>query len=185
MRKFSKILSVLLVLVLAFSLVAIVASASGDGTSAASSTDGRTFTSSDEFSMTNPLKTQPMTYKALINVPTSATTRGVIFGNYREADISCVNFEITGAGKPSIFVIDSSKVETRITFDYDVRGLGWIDLAITHTITETGSEFTCYINGEAIGTATAERALKISIAGSQRQYRFALGHDCYASGYYF
>ena len=149
---------------------------------------GRTFTATDELSMTNPLTAQPKTYKATINVPSSASTRGVILGNYRESDISYLNFEITGAGKPSLVFNCSengSYVVTRVTFDYDIRGLGWIDLAITHSVTDAVSEFTCYVNGEEIGTQTVDKALTISLASCQRQYRFALGHDWYASGYYF
>ena len=183
MRKSGKILAFLLAVVLVFCACAVIATANAD--TGTSSGTGRTFTSSDEFSMTNHLQAQPMTYKALISVPTSASTRGVIFGNYREADISCLNFEITAGGKPSIYYIDSSKVENRITFDYDVRGLGWVDVAITQTIEETGSVFTCYINGDSIGTVTTDNTNKISLASCQRLYPFALGHDWYSDSYYF
>ncbi len=184
MKKSLKILSVLLALALVLS-VGVIITAAAD-TTVMGYDDGRTFTSSDELSMTNPLTAQPRTFKARINVPEGVSTRGVMLGNYREADISCLNFQINAAGNPELYFIDSSKVVTTVTFDgYDVRGQGWLDLAVTHTVTDTGSAFVCYVNGAEVDTATSELPLNISLASCQRQYRFALGHDWYSSNYYF
>ena len=185
-KKLSRLIIFVLALCMIFSTVAAITLFADDTvTEGESNGVGRTFTKSDELSMTVPLDVQPMTYKALINVPEDAGTKGVILGNYRETGTSGLDFQITGAGKPSIYFIDSSKVETQITFDYDVRGKGWIDLAITHTVTDVGSEFTCYVNGEAVGTVTSEKALKISLVSGQRIYRFCLGHDWASVNYYF
>lgn len=52
------------VLISMLSLTVSAADASNDNTG-----DGRTFTSTDEFSMTVPLDTQPTSYMAEINVP--------------------------------------------------------------------------------------------------------------------
>ena len=188
MKKSSRILTILLAFVLVFSVATIVATAN---TSVSGRSDiGRTFTSTDELSMTNPLTEQPKTFKATINVSSDTSAKGVIFGNCREDDISFLNFEITSVGKPSLYFncYNSSTekyVATRITFDYDIRGLGWIDLAITHTTTDSGSEFVCYVNGEEVATATSDQTLAISLASCQRQFRFALGHDWYSVNNYF
>ena len=188
MKRTGKILTLLLAIVLVFCAVAIVTSADTTGSTRAA--DGRTFTKTDEFSMTNPLKAQPRTYRATVNISETVSTKSVIFGNHKESEISCVNFEITSVGKPSLYFICYNSTtekyeETTITFDYDIRGKGWIDLAITHTVTDAGSEFVCYVNGEEEGRATSDKALTISLAGSQRQFRFALGHDWYSVNNYF
>ena len=184
MRNTRKILAFLISVVLVFCAVAVIAAASTDTVDYGAS-EGRTFTGAEELSMTNVLTSQPMTYKAVINVPEGASKKGVIIGNYRETDVSGLDFQISGAGNPSIYFIDSDKVETTITFDYDVRGKGWLDLVITQTITDTGSEFTCYINGESIGVVTSDKPLKISLASCQRLYRFLLGKDWASNGYNF
>ena len=188
MKKSGKIITLLFAIILVFCVGAIASSAATSGSFPADS--GRTFTSKDELSMTNPLTVQPKTFKALINVPSDTSAKGVIFGNCRENDISFLNFEITSVGKPSLYFncYNSSTekyVATRITFDYDIRGLGWIDLAITHTTTDSGSEFVCYVNGEVVATETSDQTLAISLASCQRQYRFALGHDWYSVNNYF
>ena len=143
--------------------------------------DGRSFDVNDELALSKNLTKQPMTYEALIYAPSTINRTGVIWGNYSGGGSNCINFEIHNNGAASIYFIDKTLPQNQQImsekFDCDVRGLEWVHLVITHTVTENGATFDCYINGVLEDTITSEHAWLLDMETTQSDYSLTLGRD--------
>ncbi len=159
--------------------------AEGDAVSIQGSLDsGRNFLKADKLELQRDLESMPKTYEAVIYVPTDKTTMGVIFGNYIRENRSCFTFRISADGKPQLQLIDKDINTVLNTFDYDIRGDEWVHVAITHEVLENGALFSCYINGELIGTNKTDISYELDMNVAQSAVTPYIGKD-FRNEYYF
>jgi len=159
--------------------------ASGDAASIQGAlTDGRAFEKTEKLELQNDLKYMPKTYEAVVYVPKTAKTMGVIFGNYIRESRSCFTFRISAAGKPELQIIDKDLNTVVSTFDYDIRGEAWVHVAITHEVLSDGALFSCYVNGNLIGTNRMGKSYELDMHTAQSAVTPYIGKD-FRNEYFF
>ncbi len=159
--------------------------AEGDAASIQGSLEsGRKFSNADKLELQRDLESMPKTYEAVVYVPESASTMGVIFGNYIRENRSCFTFRVSAEGKPQLQIIDKDINTVLNTFDYDIRGNEWVHVAITHEVLEEGALFSCYINGELIGTNKTDVSYELDMHVAQSAVTPYIGMD-FRNEYYF
>ena len=71
---------------------------------------GLTFTSNASYVTEKALSELPVTYEAVLKLPTTQTKRaGVIAGSYSKSGTPCVNFEIYENGNPRLYYCEPGK----------------------------------------------------------------------------
>ncbi len=139
---------------------------------------GRAFDAEDALYLQNKLTEMPMTYEAWILAPSNVSRTGVVFGNYGDSSISCLNFEIYSNRKPSIYIKDDEGNTMETKFDYSLPADDWAHVVITHELLATGgAKFTCYVNGEEVASFTTALSYKFTPEIVQEQFPLSLGHD--------
>ena len=147
--------------------------------------EGRAFSSSDEPLYTaKDITEAPLTYEALIYAPTGIDRTGVLFGNYPNANGSCINFEIYAGGKPSLYIYENGALRTNYKFNYDVRRNAWVHLAVTQETVYNESTkvndtvFKCYVNGKLVDTYThANYVYELNMEEIQLTGNISIGRD--------
>ena len=111
-----------------------------------SSTAGVKFSSLDDLMLLNKVYTEtPHTFAATVYAPVGMSGQKVILGNSSTSG-RYINFEIRN-GKPALSV-RTDEGESVVTFNYDIRKEGWVNLVITHG----EEEYRCYIDGVLVDT---------------------------------
>jgi len=179
------ILTCLVVVLSAIFGVVFSNAAEGDAASIQGSlTSGRKFASSDKLELQRDLESMPKTYEAVVYVPEDKKTMGVIFGNYIRETRSCFTFRISADGQPQLQIIDKDINTVLNTFDYDIRGEEWVHVAITHEVLDDGALFSCYINGELVGTNKTDISYELDMDVAQSAVTPYIGMD-FRNEYYF
>ena len=128
---------------------------------------GRTFTSSTNSTVRLNLGSTPKTFEALIQVPTTVTgSAGVIAGNYSGGKENQIDLEISGGGRPYLY-IKSSKKSASVRFNTDIRS----DSPVHVAVSVDGKKVSLYINGELKETKTLSRTYPSSYSN------FKIGGD--------
>ena len=143
-------------------------------------TEGISFAANRTYTLPASLKTAPLTFEAVINVPKGAGRAGVIMGNYSD-NVDTICFEIHENGNPRIYFKENG-VLTDYRFPIDIRSDEYVHLAITvDTATKTA---TCYVNGEPKATKTNDALA--NYATYTPAYSYMIGGDCRGgNGQYF
>ena len=111
---------------------------------------GKTFTDTTAIPL-EALSETPKTLEATVQLQESYWDRGgVIVGNYDGLPHSQINFEIYYEGKPRIYVVNDNGVNSKCTFDVDIRSDKPVHLAVTLD----GFNATLYVNGKEVQTKT-------------------------------
>jgi len=150
-----------------------------------STDEGRSFQAADEPLYTaKDITEAPLTYEALVYAPTNIDRTGVLFGNYPNANGSCINFEIYSGGKPSLYIYENGALRTNYKFNYDVRRNAWVHLVVTQeTVYNTSSEvndtvFKCYVDGKLVDTYTqANYTYELDMKEIQLTGNISIGRD--------
>ncbi len=113
-------------------------------------TDGVSFNSVETYTTESTIDAAPMTFEAVIKIPTSVTGRGgVIFGNYEAKKIDANGFEIYNNGVPRFYGGASTNANgiTDLKFSQvNVCTGEYLHLAIT--IDQSVGKAYCYVDGE-------------------------------------
>ena len=173
-KKITSLVIALMLILTVFSALAVT----GYADTEAVIENGRSFTIDDDLALTKDFTEVPMTYAATIYAPKSTYRTGVIFGNYSACDGTALNFDISGGGKPSIWLRDENGNVMDTVFNVDVRCDDWVYVVITHEILENGgSEFTLYLNGTKVDSFMKDLAYELNAELLQREITLMLGRD--------
>ncbi|MBQ7936202.1 MAG: S-layer homology domain-containing protein [Clostridia bacterium] len=172
-----KVLSVVLILCMLFSLCTFVsAGAETEDAGISFSTDDIYNTyGSDIYYTSERLAAVPHTFEAWICMPDtrdSASSSNTVFGNFAPVTTACINFAIRN-GKPRLFVEDDMNNRIDILFEEadNLNTGNWEHVALSYD--EEKAEIRCYINGELVQTVYHVPTLDPRIV----DMRFALGGD--------
>ena len=171
-------MAVLLIAALALSLsLAFCISANAESVIA----DGRSFDIDDELGLAKDLESQPMTYEAWLRLPAGTANESVIFGNTstdkRWPEGPSINFEISSAGKPALYIIDNDGTVMSTAFNYDVRSNEFVHIAITHETKSGGAVFKLYVNGEYNSSIETSDSFLVDLDYLQGRNTFMLARD--------
>ena len=130
-KNFKKMLVLFLaVMMLLPSALAISVSAEETKAQEAEATSsGVSFAANRTYTLPSSLKTAPLTFEAVINVPKNTGRAGVIMGNYSD-NVDTICFEIYDNGRPRIYFKENN-VLTDYKFPIDIRSDEYVHLAIT------------------------------------------------------
>lgn len=140
---------------------------------------GRTFEEGEGLHISEDLKAMPKTYEAVVYVP-STSAIGTIFGNYLNATTPSFNFLINSSGKPYLHITDQDGNQLKKAFNYSISENypdSWVHVAITHTVTSSGSSFVCYVNGESVATASYNVKYELDMNLLQHSVTPRVGQD--------
>ena len=116
---------------------------------------GITFEEQEDVVSVDTLKSAPKTFEAVLNLPTSVTSRaGVIIGNYDNSVKDQFNLEIYTNGNPRIYYKAAKKAYSHV-FKTDVRS----DTVTRLAITIDGLTVKLYLNGVLKETVTLTVAI--------------------------
>lgn len=140
----------------------------------ASDAKGMTFDDNSKYEISKNLEKAPVSVEAWVELPTDAGRAGVVFGNYG-GTTACINFEITTAGRPRMYVVEyttGEKVVHDVAFkEVDVRKGEPVHVAVTYD--ETKGEVYCYVNGELKQTIANDLKITDEVLGQP----YVLGGD--------
>ena len=134
-----------------------------------SSSDGWTFS---QDSVANPIYIKkyftalPRAYEAEVNLPAGTySSASPVISNYpNNTSRDTFGFEITAGGNPAIYYYSTSYDsensslsvnKVHIPFNYDVRGMGWVRLALVNETAGGSSVYKLYVNGALTDTVTS------------------------------
>ncbi len=102
------------------------------------------------YSLDKPLASAPMTLFATVKVATDVAVPGVIFGNYKNATTSYINFEVFANGVPGLSFTNTEGTVTNVTFDTaDIRTGDFVNVAI---VFNAGTSVSLYLDGALVET---------------------------------
>lgn len=122
------------------------------GALAATTGDGMTFDSTDDYRTDKVMTELPVTIEAEFKLPAGQTKRGgVIVGNYIKKGVAGLNIEIHTNGNPRIYYLDNTGTvrEYKLT-SVNVCTGEWVHMAVV--LKASTSKLYWYINGELVAT---------------------------------
>lgn len=107
--------------------------------------EGLTFKQKLIYSLDAPLSDAPLTFTATVKVATDVAVPGVIFGNYKDANTSYVNFEVFENGVPGLSFTNAEGTVTTVLFEgTDVRTGAFVNVTVVFA---EGESVSLYLDG--------------------------------------
>jgi len=171
MRRLFKLSLFVLVLMLSFATFAVNTVAE-ESVSFDTSKGGVTFDSYSLYHTKEVVEEVPMTYEAWIKVPKGLNEDcGIVYGNFRSADLPSVRIRINTDGHPHLYLRGSGGSNNTVSVHFNNIHLNtgeWTHLTIVDD--PTAKKVFCYVNGELQGNCgmTAEQAkYKRDVSGKE------------------